>query len=641
MDFEDALNLDFNDIEEGSFFHPERKVKTAEQREERMHQLHNEEVEAGRSEDTRFDRFSEYAGHQIRQCRFGHQTEEEALSSVKMWVADKMNPPWDQHRITTEFNALLAKDKFDNPDQWRERDAPPIRLVDQLVQTQPNVQQQAQPPAGQQADPPQHNIDITGPPTKEQLKAEEEYERETLKHRYGVPAGKEWGQVFGAHDLFGGKAPIERHLVENFLVHGSSVGLVADGGVGKTYMALEMALRCAAGPDFPNNNVFGFPVKEKMFVFVLTVEDGKDDIHRRLEAIDPSGDLRKAANDTTCIFPVKDNLMQGLTLVEKDSKGNHKPSVVWEKLVNNLLKPTIEKFPDYAPVVIVDTYSATHHGDENSSIGTNEWFRAANMLSHYGATLIVTHHTRKTDPKYEIKTPSDMKASVRGSTAFINSLRCCYGVWHMPNSDAVTKELKGRVEPGAQLFNMGILKSNTGIDWSDRSDPRYPEPMITLRRTGLGRLIYDAFAQQARIDLSSNKSERKEASLRRYRAAVLHVVRFYASKQWPLSVAHVSKKRSGSESCMTNFIDPKVNSISNNDASAVVTELINSGDLKQIKIKGRGVGQILDTPDGPYANAQFMERVDERPAFQWAHYVYDEEHESYELRPDLQHAMDV
>lgn len=92
--------------------------------------------------------------------------------------------------------------------------------------------------------------------------------------------------------MYLGPAPAERHLIENFLVHESSVALVADGGVGKTYVALELALRLACGPNFPNNTFLGFKILEQANVIMFTVEDGQHSIHRRICAIDPDSTWR-------------------------------------------------------------------------------------------------------------------------------------------------------------------------------------------------------------------------------------------------------------------------------------------------------------------------------------------------------------
>ena len=127
MQWEDALEIDWNALAETSMFNKAAKQgKTKEERAERAHQLQTEEVTEGRITDTRWDRFSEYAGHQIRQARFQHQSIEEALTSTKIWVNDKMVPAWDTDRIEAEFKALLQRDKIAHEGVWGDHGKPPI-----------------------------------------------------------------------------------------------------------------------------------------------------------------------------------------------------------------------------------------------------------------------------------------------------------------------------------------------------------------------------------------------------------------------------------------------------------------------------------------------------------------------------------
>lgn len=214
---------------------------------------------------------------------------------------------------------------------------------------------------------------------------------------------------------YSGEAPKERHLVENFIVHGGVSALVAAGGVGKTYLTLDLAMRCAAGPVMLSgrrNEFLGFPILERMNVVVLTVEDGQHDIHRRLQSIDADGSLREATGDRCAIIPVREALMDGLTLVGKDTQGNYTASAAWRSVIDMieeyLKDPTIQINAEDPLLVVIDTYSATHHGDENNAVAVNEWFRAAGLLKKLDASLLLTHHTRKSDPKAEIKTVEDI-----------------------------------------------------------------------------------------------------------------------------------------------------------------------------------------------------------------------------------------
>lgn len=617
MQWEECFSIDWEDLEEDSIFHPERKVKTKEQKAERLHSLQTEEVSEGRVDDTRFDRFSEYAGHQIRQTRFGHQSEGEALQSTKIWNMDKMVPAWEEHRVVSEFQALLGRDKVNHPDVWADINKPALTLG--AAPVAPNA------PAGSPA------LQLTA--ANDQMTPAEANIAEALSYGKDNP----WLKMFSASSLYAGEAPKERHTIENFLVYGSTVGLVADGGVGKTYVSLELALRAAAGPcEFKGqtNRFMGFEVLEKHIVIVLTVEDQQHDLHRRMCAIDSDGSLREASEDRCIVVPVREQILDGLTLAAKDSQGNYGPSKAWEALVDHM-GDLIGDDPQHPVVVIIDTYSATHHSDENSATGTNEWFRSTGLLRKFEAALIVTHHTRKADLKMEIKTPADMKANVRGSTSFVNSLRTIYGIWSMPNAASVIKEMEvAGVEKGAQIFNMGILKNNTGIDWSDRSDPRYPDPMITLRRLGSGRLIYDEDIHKKRIELTSSKKVRIEEAKRQLKAAIVHSVREYAANGWPLTKNLLSKERE-------QFLPVAVNVMAQKDIVSAVEELLTAGTIKAMKIKGISGGLALDVADGPFSATQKSERVPEMPVFQWASVVYDEENEQYDEIPNMQHVIDL
>lgn len=603
--WEEALDIDWSNISAESIHNIEsRGGRTKEERAARVHALQTEVVEEGRVVDTRWDRFSEYAGHQIRQARFQHQTVDEALKSTKLWVSDKMVPAWEGDRIEAEFKALLQRDKVNHAEVWGDHGKPPITFGAAPV------------PAGPLPDAtvPQLAVaNVTPDPLAE----------------------KPWMWTFDAPLLYAGEAPPERHLIENFLVWQSAAALVADGGVGKTYIALELALRAAAGPDYPNNQFLGFQVKEKMNVVVFTVEDGQHDIHRRICAIDPDGSLREAARDHCMIIPVQEQIVDGLTLVERDSKGNFGASRAWKALQGHI-EQAISRNPKTPLLVIIDTYSATHHGDENSATGTNEWFRSAGLLRKFEATLLVTHHVKKADPKMEIRTAGDMKAAVRGSSAFLNSLRVVYGIWEMPNGDAVLKELP-REERGERLFNAGILKNNTGIDWHDRSDPRYPDPMITLRRLGTGRLIYDDDIHKKRIELTTGKGERMARMRAQLRAGIVHVVRWHSAEGWPLSERNLVKEKE-------KYLPPKIRDMARDkEIQPMINRLIGDGTLRQITIKGRAAGgnMILDVADGVYFTGSQTERRKDVPNMQWSHFKYDEENEEYLALDNPQKMMDL
>lgn len=594
--FEEVLNIDWENLNPESMWakrdqanRPLAETKSKSDKSARLKQIQREQIhEGGDGDDNRYQRFNEWAGVQIRNARMQLQTEEEAEESVHLWVQEKMVPPWDYQRVHNEFHQLLQRDKVNNADRWAEHVKPPIVI---------------------------HNLPTNSTPAVMDTQAQA-----AINASLAI-------ETFDVGVLYQGAPPPVPFIIENFLMEGSVHGMVADGGVGKTYLGLELAMRVAAGPQLDQNRFLGFDVVQQGMVVVLTVEDSKDDIHRRLNAIDPDGHLRNAAATRCFIIPVQDQLLGGLTLVEKDARGNLRPSVEWQMLLRMIgeCRATAEreKLPLF---VIIDTYSATHHGDENTSTGTNEWFRAAGLLKQFNAALMIMHHVKKANPDIEIKTPTDMRNNIRGSIAFPNSCRVVYGVWPMPNSDSVMKELPKENE--AQLFNMGLLKNNTSIDWSDRSDPRYKEPMITLRRTGSGQLIYDAMIHQTRIELTHGKRERKRAEFAQLRAAVMHSCRWYSENSWALTERLLTKE-------CERFLPSALHDVPTKDIKKAITQLVKEGALKEIKIKARGgTFTVYDTPEGPYAMNKQEDRVKETPVLDWHGYRYDEEHCDYVTRAD-------
>jgi hypothetical protein len=596
-DFEEVLNIDWNKLDPQSMWGQREFTKSPEQKAQRMQQLQNEVIKEGGSDtDNRWQRFSEFAGHQIRQARMRMQSVEEANTSVHLWVQNNMVPSWDRQRVENEFKALLGKDRATHADAWAEHFKPPIQLLQPLPGQQPAPVQPTE--AG---------------PAIEPVLDPNEFEIDT----------------FDVGSLYAGKPPPVPYIIDNFLIEGAIHALVADGGVGKTYLGLDLAMRVAAGPDLQDNRFLGFDVIKKGLSIVFTVEDGKDDIHRRLVALDPHGDLRAAAAGNCFVIPVQDQLLGGLTLVERDGKGNLRPSPAWNFIITKIEACRQRSGRQDLPVfVVIDTYSATHHGDENTSTGTNEWFRAAGLLKKFNATLWIMHHVKKANPEVEIKTPSDMRNNIRGSIAFANSCRAVYGIWEMPNSDSVMKELPKETE--ARLFNMGLLKNNTGIDWADRSDPRYKEPMITLRRTGTGQLLYDAMIHQTRIELTHGKKERQRANTTQLKAAIVHSCKWHAENAWALTERLLTKEPE-------RFLPSAVNTQAPKEIRKALVQLLKDGALKELKVRARGgTFTVYDVPEGPYATDKQVDRVKETPVLEWRGYRYDEEHVEYVKREDTQ-----
>lgn len=578
-DFCDLLDIDFNNIPAEYFWSDEKQGvsgtgdfigKDPEAQKDRLKQITGTVISAGGDEnDSRWQRFTEYAGRMVMHARLGEISLEEAYQTVYSWTQTNMSPPWPDARIAQEFGALVKLDKNKNPEAWAALEPKSVEVV------QPEK-------------------------TKETW---------TLKD-------------FRITDRYKTDPPPVPWLVEELLIENTIHALVADGGVGKTYLALDMAMRLAAGEG---EEFLGFKVKKKAVCIVLTVEDSDDDIHRRIQNMDRDGSLRRKAEDRVYVVPVLDEIKGGLTLVEKDRLGNHKPSEVWTWFVGKV-KDIMSEHAGMPVLVVIDTYSATHHGDENSSIGTNEWFRAAALLrAECKAAILVTHHIRKTDTEKEIKTVADFRGLVRGSIAFLNNCRAVFGVWEMPSQEALKKE--AMLEDEARLFNFGLVKSNTAIDWSHRGNPKFPEPLITLRRKGDGSLIYDGLVHSARINGSDRAKERRAGAEKQLKAALLKAVEVYAKAGYPLSIKDLTRE-------YETYLPKEVHKVPNARKliEGFLNELRAEGAIVRLEVGGGGRGRpavVHDLPDGDYAVKAANERSSTAPVIQWSNFRYDTETKSY------------
>lgn len=80
---------------------------------------------------------------------------------------------------------------------------------------------------------------------------------------------------------FTGAPPPRRWLIENVLPMGEISALYGDGGMGKSLLSMQLGLNVAAGAG----EFLEFPIIAQMPVLIVSCEDKKDEIHRRIHAI--------------------------------------------------------------------------------------------------------------------------------------------------------------------------------------------------------------------------------------------------------------------------------------------------------------------------------------------------------------------
>jgi hypothetical protein len=372
--------------------------------------LLTEDVKAGADGTvTRWSAFNGVAGHYIHTARVGKLTMDAARLATFGWMQAHMDPPWPDARFNTEWQGLLRND-----------------------------------------------IATHGPMP--------EPEKPILEEGKGLA-------VWAAHRWSLGEKPTRQFLVDKLIVAKAHQLIVAEGGAGKTFLMLDLALKVAARRD--GDTWAGMPVLRKGAAVVITTEDDKDELHIRLADMDPDGSRRREAGDDLIILPTI-NSGGSFSLVEKDPKTQEaKPSRKWLELF-----ALLRQIPNLQ-LVVIDTLNSVLHGEENSATVINEFSRVASQVSgELGATLIIPHHIRKQGDE-PIRNAEQMKAAVRGSTAILGSVRAALGIWHCSDYDRRMKGINLAPKKG-HMWKLAVLKAN---------NPEMYEGERTLLRSEVGLLV--------------------------------------------------------------------------------------------------------------------------------------------------------
>lgn len=360
------------------------------------------EIHEGGDDINRWGEFSKVAGLEIANARKGLQTLEQAYELVQGWVLAKMVPPWPIERIRSEFVGILNVD---------------VKAKGAVVEAQ-------------------------------ELAPTEKIESgaELLTWRVDQRSSNE--------------PPARRVLVDGLVFAAKRHMMVAEGGAGKTYLCMDLALKLALADEGVDQKWLGqrvLPEANGGTVILITGEDDVDELDIRWNAIDPGGYLRARAGPRLIALPL-DNLGGAFPLVSMHPATREAvPSPKWFALFRAMRE--VHQGGGRISAVIIDTLNSTLHGEENSAMVIGEYVRAvAPICGELKAAIIVTHHVRKAGSE-PIRSLEDMRDAIRGSTALPNAMRLVIGVWAAHDYERRMRTM-GMTPQRATLFRAGVVKAN-------------------------------------------------------------------------------------------------------------------------------------------------------------------------------------
>jgi len=391
---------------------------------------------------TRWDGFNGVAGHYLHMIRLGDMTPEDARAACWGWMQTHMEPAWPETRFANEWAALRAKD---------------VKEKGPVVEARPvwNVGSFLAPdgsPLWQHMEPTE-GVQGAEPPTE----AQQELQKSFVKTEQPPPhALARWAVDVWTMD----EPPARRWLVRGLVRVGASHILASDGGVGKTFLLLDLAMKIAAPltGGLKPDTWCGMPLVAEHVgktAVIITAEDDKDELHIRIAALDPFKDRRTRGAGKIIVLPL---LQAGgaFPLVAMGIGGTPQVSAPWAGLL-----AALAAIPDLG-LVAIDTVASTLHGEENSSLVLQQWVSALNAVQNAmpDVATMATHHIRKQgNIAAPIQNAQDMRNAIRGSNALLGAVRMAIGIWQPEGWKETLKALGRDVKPG-KIFKVAVVKAN-------------------------------------------------------------------------------------------------------------------------------------------------------------------------------------
>lgn len=267
-------------------------------------------------------------------------------------------------------------------------------------------------------------------------------------------------------DRYEGDAEPIEWLCEGTIPTATPMLLAAPGGIGKSFMALDLCLEIAA-PGMIGRKFFGGDVVRHGTAVFLTAEDSQKSVHRRLESIDPH---RRRSRD-----PGK------LIVAPLPDAGGPIPFVISDGKRLELTKEfhsireQLRAIPDLR-LVVIDPLQAFVMADVNAdpAAGQYMWSALATICAQTSATVILLHHMRK-DGSQKVETADDARHAIRGSTALVDGARLAYALWKPSDDHARTAcALLDAAHDSGAIVMGAVVKANEQADLTVRTFHRQP-----------------------------------------------------------------------------------------------------------------------------------------------------------------------
>lgn len=263
--------------------------------------------------------------------------------------------------------------------------------------------------------------------------------------------------VVGAAEFLDHPAPEPKWLIPGLVLLGVPAVLASKGGLGKSFLALQMCIALAVGKAF-----LDFEAQAPMAVVYLGLEDGKEMFHRRFQSI---VNHYKVCDAWT--FEDDANLRRHFKAPfvnwSAPNATTYLPNLAPE--LEAILMANTEAGLAPGPAVI-DTLARVSEGDENTVQALRPILNACSRLADHGYTPLMLHHVGKGQDGARAgkdkPTIADRMSTewIRGSSAIVDNFRCTLQLAQIREDEADGAGLDPDRARQGQYLVFGATKTN-------------------------------------------------------------------------------------------------------------------------------------------------------------------------------------
>jgi len=249
-------------------------------------------------------------------------------------------------------------------------------------------------------------------------------------------------------------SPPDREWLVTGMIESGKTGIIASiGGIGKSFLSLDLALSVAKG----NGTFIGKPINKNGNVVMLSAEDDTPEIWRRVNALDPNNERLKALYDVF-VLPIPE-LPKPLTLIKNDAlNGLHITQDAYD------LIDSLEAIRDLELVVIDPIQSFCSAPTNDNEVG-QLWSSLMQLIAtKFNCCVLSVHHMSK-QGLVATNDPIQSRMAVRGASSFIDSSRFVISVFLCEEEEAKQICLAQGIEyDRLKVVRACVVKANSDAD---------------------------------------------------------------------------------------------------------------------------------------------------------------------------------